>query len=80
MSFSYYTAQYSGLVLGFLSIAVIYFGYDKGYMNNTLVCIVSAVFAAVGLILHELRPFNRAAIIDEIQADKLRRAAADKED
>eukprot|EP00775_Hariotina_reticulata_P002614 gene2614-2915_t len=48
-------------------IALLCFGYDKEWMHNTHLCLLSIVICLVGLIFHELRPFNSQRVHEEQQ-------------
>lgn len=70
MSLAYYSAQYSGLALALLCMAVLFFGYDSGYMENFYVCVIAVVLGVIALVLHETRPYNREEIMMEIREEK----------
>lgn len=55
---NWYIAQYAGLVCVIIGPAILIYGYDKGWMNNTLLCWVCLGFCLLGLFFHEHRPFN----------------------
>lgn len=39
-------------------ILMLFMGYNKEWMHNTTLCMVSLGLCVVGLLFHELRPFN----------------------
>lgn len=55
---SYYAAQHGGFVLCALGIGLLGFGYDREWMSNMALCMLSLGLCCVGLLFHELRPFN----------------------
>jgi hypothetical protein len=56
--FNFYFAQHIGLVVSGIGIALLSFGYDKGWMHNTHLCLLCLAFCLVGLFFHEFRPYN----------------------
>lgn len=55
---NFYFAQHVGLVFCGVGIGVLGFGYDKGWMHNTHLCLLCLVLCLIGLFFHEFRPFN----------------------
>jgi hypothetical protein len=39
-------------------VALLCCGYDKEWMHNTMLCLVSLVLCLIGMFFHEFRPFN----------------------
>lgn len=39
-------------------VALLCCGYDKEWMHNTTLCLVSLGLCLVGMFFHEFRPFN----------------------
>lgn len=55
---NYYVAQYIGSVLCVIGIALLMAGYDREWMHNTHLCLLSLGLCLIGWLFHELRPFN----------------------
>ena len=56
--FVFYFRQYFGFLLALVSGSLLLFGYDKGWMHNNTLSLVSLGIMLVGLLVHELRPFK----------------------
>eukprot|EP00878_Enallax_costatus_P026116 GHUV01027994.1.p1 GENE.GHUV01027994.1~~GHUV01027994.1.p1 ORF type:complete len:102 (-),score=19.84 GHUV01027994.1:376-681(-) len=55
---NYYFAQHIGLVCCIAGIALLWAGYDRDWMHNTHLCLLSLGLCLLGWFFHELRPFN----------------------
>jgi hypothetical protein len=58
---NFYIAQYLGIALCALGIGLLAAGYDRGWMHNTTLTLLSLGVCLVGLFFHEFRPFNVSA-------------------
>jgi hypothetical protein len=54
----YFAEQHGGAVFAVAGVALLCAGYDKGWMDNTVLCLVSLAICLVGLFFHEFRPYN----------------------
>jgi len=64
---NWYLAQHVGLVFCGAGVGVLGFGYDKGWMHNTHLCLLCLLLCLIGLFFHEFRPFNAQQIMEEEQ-------------
>jgi hypothetical protein len=55
---NFYFLQHMGLVCVIVGVALVYFGYDQGWMHNTTLLLLSLAICLVGLFFHEFRPYN----------------------
>lgn len=64
---NFYFAQHIGLVVCAVGVGLLSFGYDKGWMHNTHLCLLCLAFCLVGLFFHEFRPYNAQQVMEEQQ-------------
>ncbi|KAF8061326.1 hypothetical protein HT031_004417 [Scenedesmus sp. PABB004] len=67
---NFYVAQYAGAVCCVLGILLLCVGYDREWVHNTTLCLLSMGLCLLGWFFHELRPFNAQAIFEEEQKAK----------
>lgn len=58
----FYVAQHVGLVICGGGVTLLGCGYDRGWMHNTHLCMLCLVFCLIGLLFHELRPYNVSCV------------------
>ncbi|KAF6265660.1 hypothetical protein COO60DRAFT_866445 [Scenedesmus sp. NREL 46B-D3] len=64
---NFYVAQHMGLVWCIAGVVLLCFGYDKEWMHNTTLCLLSLGLCLVGMFFHEFRPFNAQQVYEEQQ-------------
>lgn len=64
---NFYVAQHIGMVWCIVGVALLCCGYDKEWMHNTTLCLVSLGLCLVGMFFHEFRPFNAQQVYEEQQ-------------
>lgn len=60
---NYHFAQHIGLICVIAGIALLWAGYDKDWMHNSNLCMLSLGLCLLGWFFHELRPFNVSSVL-----------------
>jgi hypothetical protein len=64
----FYIAQHSGLACVLLGLALVFFGYGRGYMHDTPLMLLALAICLLGLFFHELRPFSVEQCYKDLKA------------